>query len=346
MLNDTFLLACKGQKTDYTPIWLMRQAGRYMAEYREIRQRYDFLTLCKTPELAVEVTLQPVNILGVDAAILFSDILIPLEPVGFDLEFSDKIGPVIHNPVRCREDLKQLKRLNPNQDIDFISKTIKLLKNELKVPLIGFSGAPFTLATYIIEGGVSKNFVNTKSILYGERDLFDDIMEYLTQLVLDYLHFQIEAGVDAIQIFDTWLGVLIPADILEIISRYINYIIDNIKNKYTLPIIYFPFNCSAIFEQIDLCNCDVLGVDWRIDIARLVGFSSSKAIQGNLDPCALFGNKRYIKDKALDIISSAKDSKGHIFNLGHGILPDTPVDNVKYLVEVVHNSKNLIKGGV
>lgn len=341
MINNTFLLACRGQKTDYTPIWLMRQAGRYMSEYRQMRQRYDFLTLCKTPELAVEVTLQPVEMLGVDAAILFSDILIPLEPVGFDLEFSDNLGPVIHNPIRNQNNLRDLKRLNPEQDLGFIKETIGILKRELKVPLIGFSGAPFTLATYILEGGVSKNFINTKSILYSEKDFFDELMEYLTNLVLDYVTFQIKSGVDAIQLFDTWLGILVSKDVLEIISRYINYIIENIKNKYDIPIIYFPLNCCAVTDIFSVCKSDVIGIDWRIDIDKVVNLLGNKAIQGNLDPCALFGSQKYIMTKALDILSQAKATNGHVFNLGHGILPTTPVDNVKYLIDVVHSVKKL-----
>lgn len=337
-MNDTFLLACKGQKTTYTPIWLMRQAGRYMSEYRQMRQRYDFLTLCKTPELAVKVTLQPVEILGVDAAILFSDILLPLESVGFDLEFSDKIGPIIHNPIRSRDSLRGLRRLEPDQDINFIRETIRLLKRELKVPLIGFSGAPFTLATYLIEGGVSKNFVYTKSMLYGEKDFFDEVMEYLTQVVIDCLTYQIEAGVDAIQIFDTWLGILTPEDILETLSRYINYIIEYIKNISDIPIIYFPFNCGAVLDIFDNCKSDVIGIDWRVDIDRAIRLLTNKTIQGNMDPCVLLGSKKYIMKKALEIISKASHSRGHVFNLGHGILPETPSDNVKYLVDVVHGN--------
>ncbi|MFQ3574581.1 MAG: uroporphyrinogen decarboxylase [Thermodesulfovibrionales bacterium] len=340
-MNNTFLLACKGQKTSYTPIWLMRQAGRYMSEYRQMRQRYDFLTLCKTPELAVEVTLQPVDLLGVDAAILFSDILIPIEPVGFELEFSDKIGPVIHNPIRDRDSLKHLKKLEPDQTLQFLKDTIMMLKRELNVPLIGFSGAPFTLATYLVEGGVSKNFVHTKAILYGDKDFFDELMEYLTQLVIDYLDYQIRSGVDAIQIFDTWLGILTPKDIVEIVSRYINYIIEEIKKIYDLPVIYFPFNCGAVMDTFNDCKADVLGIDWRVDIGNMVNIIKNKAIQGNLDPCALFGSKKYIKNNALDIISKAKGLKGHVFNLGHGILPDTPFDNVRYLVEIVKNSDRL-----
>lgn len=335
-MNDTFLKACKGELTSYTPIWIMRQAGRYLPEYQKIREQVDFLTLCKTPELSAEVTIQPLNILGVDAAILFSDILIPLEPMGFDLEFSEKIGPVIHNPIRDKENLFELNEFYTDS-VPFVSDTIKILKNSINVPLIGFSGAPFTLATYVIEGGSSKNFINTKRMIYGNQQLFEVIMERLTRMVKEYLLMQIQAGVDAIQIFDTWLGILSPEEISYITKTYTNYIIDEIRNYANIPIIYFPFNCGTSLHLIRDLDFDVLGLDWRIGISDAIDMTgNSKVLQGNLDPCVLMGSKDVIKKKSLDIIRSANHAKGHIFNLGHGILPETPVDNVKYLVEIVH----------
>ncbi|MCX8070120.1 MAG: uroporphyrinogen decarboxylase [Thermodesulfovibrionales bacterium] len=335
-MNDTFVKACKGEKTPFTPIWIMRQAGRYLPEYQKIREKVDFLTLCKTPDLAVEVTIQPLQILGVDAAILFSDILIPLEPMGFDLEFSEKIGPVIHNPIRNNENLSEIMEFHP-ETLPFITETIKILKKSINVPLIGFSGAPFTLATYVIEGGSSKNFINTKRMIYGNNSLFEEIMERLTVMVKKYLILQIDAGVDAIQIFDTWLGILTPEDISIITSTYTAYLIDEIRNYSNIPIIYFPYNCAVALQVINELNFDVLGIDWRIDISDVIKIvKNSKSIQGNLDPCVLMGSKDTIKKRTEEIINSATLSKGHIFNLGHGVLPETPVDNVKYLVDIVH----------
>lgn len=335
-MNNTFLKACKGERTSYTPVWLMRQAGRYLPEYQKIRQKVDFLTLCKTPELAAEVTLQPVEILGVDAAILFSDILIPIEPLGFDLEFSERLGPVIHNPFRSKENLSGIREFQPDT-LSFVRETIKLLKESLKVPLIGFSGAPFTLATYVIEGGSSKNFVQTKRLMYSDSPVFEELMERLTEVVEKYLLMQIEAGVDAVQLFDTWLGILSGDDILTITSKYVSYIIEKIKKASDVPIIYFPFNCGTSLRFIKDTGADVIGLDWRIDIETAIQMTDrSLTMQGNLDPCVLFGSKETIKKKTLDILKASESAKGHIFNLGHGILPETPVDNVKYLVDTVH----------
>ncbi|HIJ59999.1 MAG TPA: uroporphyrinogen decarboxylase [Nitrospirae bacterium] len=336
-MNDTFLKVCRGEKVSYTPIWIMRQAGRYLPEYQEIRKRVDFLTLCKDPDLASEVTIQPVEILGVDAAILFSDILIPLEPMGIDLEFSEKIGPIINNPVRDKASFDNLLSYNPDDELDFVKKTIKNLKSNLKVPLIGFSGAPFTLATYLIEGGTSKNFINTKKLMYGDRVLFEEIMAKLTIMIHDYLLMQIKAGVDAIQIFDTWLGIVCPEYILKYILKYVNKLIDNIKSNSNVPIIYFPFNCSYILKQISGVSADVIGIDWRIYIDNASELmNNQKTIQGNLDPCVLFATRDIIKQNVEMVLNRGVACKGHIFNLGHGILPETPVDNVKYFVDIVH----------
>ncbi len=335
-MNRTFIDACKGQETDYTPIWIMRQAGRYLPQYQKIREKVDFLTLCKTPGLAAEVTIQPLDILGVDAAILFSDILIPLEPMGFDLEFSEKIGPVIHNPIRDRETLSSITSFNP-EAVSFVVDTIKILKRSIKVPLIGFSGAPFTLATYVIEGGTSKNFINTKGLLYREHSLFEQIMEGLTEMVKDYLLMQIRAGVDAVQIFDTWLGILPPEEILSITSNYVAYLIEELKKYADIPIIYFPFNCGSSLHLLRQLPIDVLGLDWRIEPLRAIEMTGKDvSIQGNLDPCVLFGSRETITKKTIEILRSAKGARGHVFNLGHGVLPETPVDNVKFLVDTVH----------
>ncbi len=334
-MNNTFIQACRGQKTDYTPVWLMRQAGRYLPEYRKIRGKVDFLTLCKTPELAAEVTMQPVDILKVDAAILFSDILIPVEAMGMKLEFSEAKGPIIYSPVRDSVAVDRLRRLDPKADVPFVVDAIKLLLKQLDVPLIGFSGAPFTLATYMIEGGSSKNFVNSKSMMYQNPGLFHKLMEKLTLTVTDYLRAQIDAGVHAVQIFDSWAGVLSPYDFRTYALPYVKQIIAGLATK--IPVIYFPLNTSAMLPLAKESGADVIGLDWRIEIAQAVEtLGHGVAVQGNLDPTILFGSKEIIRERVTNILQGAVNAQGHIFNLGHGILPETPVDNAVAMVAAVH----------
>ncbi|MBF0558369.1 MAG: uroporphyrinogen decarboxylase [Nitrospirae bacterium] len=334
-MNDTFLKACRGEKTDYTPVWLMRQAGRYLPEYQKVRSKVDFLTLCKTPELAAEVTIQPVEILGVDVAILFSDILIPVEPMGMKLEFSESKGPVLHDPIRSAEAVARLREIRAEADVPFVADAIKLLVSRLKVPLIGFSGAPFTLATYMIEGGSSKNFINTKRMMYAEPELFASLMDKITAAVINYLQAQIDAGVNAIQIFDSWAGVLSPLDFDRFALPYVQKIIAQFKGK--VPVIYFAFNGSAMLRRVVNSGADVVGIDWRIDMKEAISALDNKvAAQGNLDPCILFGTRELIKDRVEQILNGAKGAKGHVFNLGHGILPETPVDNAIAMVDAVH----------
>lgn len=336
-MNDTFLRACRGQKRDYTPIWIMRQAGRYLPEYQKVRSRVDFLTLCKTPELAAEVTMQPIEILKVDAAILFSDILIPIEPMGMRLEFSESKGPVLYDPIRKEGDVLRLKRIRSEEDVPFVGETIKILIKELKVPLIGFSGAPFTLATYMIEGGSSKNFINTKKLMYKAPDIFFMLMEKITDSVINYLLFQINSGVHAVQIFDSWAGILSPLDYERYVLRFVQEIISTIHNNSDIPVIYFAFNSGSMLKLVKQSGADVLGLDWRIDIGDAIDIIGSDiSVQGNLDPCVLFGKRDLIKENVKTILQSAKKAKGHIFNLGHGILPETPVENAIALVEEVH----------
>ncbi len=334
-MNDTFLKACRGEKTDYTPVWLMRQAGRYLPEYQKVRSKVDFLTLCKTPELAAEVTIQPVDILKVDAAILFSDILVPIEPMGMKLEFSESKGPILYDPIRNDIAVSKLRRIKAEEDVPFVMETIKMLVKKLNVPLIGFSGAPFTLATYMIEGGSSKNFVNTKKMMYQTPELYARLMEKITDTVINYLQAQINAGVHAVQVFDSWAGILSPFDFEKYALPYVQKIIAAFKGK--VPVIYFAFNASAMLKKVKQSGADILGIDWRIDIADAVSaLGNDVAVQGNLDPCLLFGTKDSIKDGVSRILQGAKGAKGHIFNLGHGILPETPVDNAKTMVQAVH----------
>jgi uroporphyrinogen decarboxylase len=337
-MNDTFLRVCRGEEVQYTPVWFMRQAGRYLPEYQAVRANVDFLTLCKTPGLAAEVTLQPVDILGVDAAILFSDILIPIEAMGMRLEFSDKEGPILSEPIRNKSSVDRLIIPDTEEDMPFIIETIKILRKELenKVPLIGFSGAPFTLATYMIEGGTSKNFLHTKKMMFQHSGVFDYLMDKLTTTIISYLSDQIKAGAQAIQIFDTWAGMLTPDDYKEFVLPYVKKVISELK-KEEVPIIYFVNDCAGILKEVKKSGADIIGIDWRIDIADAIKKLGKKVIiQGNLDPSALFLPKEKIEERVKDILWKGETAKGHIFNLGHGILPQTPVENVMAMVEAVH----------
>jgi len=337
-MRDIFLRACRGEEVEYTPVWIMRQAGRYLPEYRAVRSNIDFLTLCKNPKLAAEVTLQPVDILGVDAAILFSDILIPLEAMGMRLEFSDKEGPILGEPIRNKSGVEKLIIPDVEEDMPFIFDTIRILRKELekKVPLIGFSGAPFTLATYMIEGGSSKNFLNTKKMMFQTGAVFHYLMEKLTDMTVSYLSAQIKAGAQAVQIFDTWAGILTPGDYKQFAFPYVRKAISELK-KEGVPIIYFVNNCAGLLGEIKKTGADVIGIDWRIDLSDAIKKLGKKiVVQGNLDPCALFLPKEKIEDRVKDILWKGDAAKGHIFNLGHGVLPQTPVENVIALVDAVH----------
>jgi len=338
-MNDTFLRACRGEAVDYTPVWIMRQAGRYLPEYQEVRRRVDFLTLCKTPELAAEVTLQPVDILGVDAAILFSDILIPVEAMGMKLRFLENKGPVLSRPVRKQRDLDHLVVMDPKKDVPFVLETIRILRRKLrrKIPLIGFSGAPFTLATYMIEGGSSKNFLNTKTVMFSAPGIFHSLMERITETTINYLAAQIKAGAHAIQIFDSWAGALAPNDYRLFSLPYVKRTISALK-PLGVPVIYFVNNCGGLLEMAGTSGADVIGIDWRVDIGKAITrLGRDVSIQGNLDPCALFSDRDTLKSKVADILKKGTRARGHIFNLGHGILPQTSPEMAKTLVNLVHD---------
>lgn len=335
-MNDTFLRACRGEKVDYTPVWLMRQAGRYMKEYQEVRARVDFLTLCKTPELAAQVTLQPIDILGADAAILFSDILIPVEAMGMGLEFSEKKGPVLADPVRNKSGADRLIIPDTEDSMPFVLETIKILRQKLQVPLIGFSGAPYTLATYIIEGGSSKNFMHTKRMMYQSPALFGNLLDKITLTVVEYLSAQIRAGAQAVQIFDSWGGNLSPYDYEKTVFPFVKRAIRELR-KFDVPIIYFVNDCPGLLGIVKKCGADVIGVDWRVDLGKAIRTLGKKvSVQGNLDPCVLLGPKELIEDRVKDILFKGEAARGHIFNLGHGILPETPVENARALIDAVH----------
>ncbi len=336
-----FLAAAQRQPVDATPVWLMRQAGRYMVEYRTLRERYSILEMIKTPELACEVTMQPIQAFDLDAAIIFADILPPLEGMGLGLEFIKGEGPLIHNPVRSPADVEALRVLPPQEALPFTLEAIRLVRGELasrNIPLIGFSGAPFTLASYAIEGGGSKNHVRVKSLMMGEPAAWHQLMTKLSQVVGEYLLAQAEAGAQALQLFDSWVGQLSPADYREYVLPYSRRALE-IAGAAGVPIIHFGTDTAGMLPLIRQAGGDVIGVDWRIDLAdgwRLLG--PDVAVQGNLDPVALFAPWPELRRRAQAVLDSARSTgwHGHIFNLGHGILPQTPVDNVRRLVDFVH----------
>lgn len=314
----------------------MRQAGRYLPEYQAVRAEVDFLTLCKTPELAAKVTMQPIQRFGVDAAILFSDILIAVEAMGMHLEFSDKKGPVLGDPLRTKSGVDRLIVPDTEDSMPFVIEAIKILRSQLKVPLIGFSGAPFTLATYMIEGGSSKNFLNTKKMMFQNPGLFSLLMDKITMTVVSYLSAQIRAGAQAVQLFDTWAGILAPEDYKEYVLPSVKKAVAELK-KEGVPVIYFVNECAALLKELKKTGADIIGIDWRIDLKDAVkGLGKKFVVQGNLDPCALFLPREKMEDKVKDILWKGEFAKGHIFNLGHGVLPESPVENVAALVEAVH----------
>ena len=335
--NYPFLQACRRQPTAYTPIWLMRQAGRYMKEYRALRKKYSFLEMCKNPEIAAQVTLQPVKRFDLDAAIIFSDILIPLEPMGVEFEFAKGEGPVFHHPLREMKEVEKLRTFDPEEEIPFLMKTIRMVREDLegKAPLIGFAGAPFTLASYIIEGGHSKNYVLTKCMMYRNRPIWDALMGKISEVLIRYLNAQIRSGVQTVQLFDSWAGCLSPADYEEYVLPYSKRIIEGVDR--TVPLIHFATSNSTLLELMKGAGGDVIGVDWRVDLGEAwARLGNDVAIQGNLDPVVLFGPVSVIEKEVKRILDRAGGRPGHIFNLGHGILPETPVDHVAALIDIVH----------
>jgi uroporphyrinogen decarboxylase len=336
-ITSRFLRAANRLPVDVTPVWFMRQAGRYMPEYRLIREKFSLLEICDQPELAAEVTLQPVKALGVDAAILFADILLPAIPLGVGLEFAKGEGPVLHNPVRTLEDVKNLRPVDPDTDLGYVMKAIKILRGELKdVPLIGFCGAPFTVASYIIEGGSTREFLKTKTMMYSDPQAWHALMEKLSGVLSDYLLAQIRAGAQAVQVFDSWVGMLNAADYLEFVQPYSRRILQAAQET-GVPVIHFGTGTTTLLPAMKAAGGTVLGLDWRIPLDEgwnLVG--QDVAIQGNLDPALLFAPLPEIKKRVDDILRRAGGRPGHIFNLGHGILQHTPVENVKAVVDMVH----------
>jgi uroporphyrinogen decarboxylase len=313
----------------------MRQAGRYMPEYRAVREQYSFLDLCKDADAAAEVTVTAVERLGVDAAIIFADILLIVEPMGVGLEFSKGDGPVLHNPVRSSADVARMPDVDAPAAVSFVYDAVRKAKAALKVPLIGFSGAPFTLASYVIEGGGSRNYVHTKSMMYREPEAWHALLRRLTTAVVGYLNAQIAAGADAVQLFDSWVGCLAPDDYRQFVLPHMRTLIGGITPG--VPVIHFGTGTCGLLELMREGGGDVIGLDWRIDLDtgwRQVGYDVG--VQGNLDPVVLFAPLDEIRNRTKRILEQARGHRGHIFNLGHGILPDTPVDHAIALVDMVH----------
>lgn len=335
--DSRFMRACRRRPCDTTPIWLMRQAGRYLPEYRAIREKVSFLEFCKNPELCAEVMVKTVQRLGVDAAIIFSDLLPILEPMGLDLEYTQGEGPVIHNPLRESGDVQRVLELENADSLHFVMETVQRTRAELPedIPLIGFAGAPFTLASYAIEGGSSRHYLYTKTLMYRDRGAWQALMERLARAVTVYLNAQIVAGAQCVQLFDSWVGCLNPDDYQRYALPYVRQIISGIAGD--VPVINFAAGNPALLPSLAQAGGAVVGIDWRIrlDTAwQMVGHD--RAVQGNLDPAALFADVGEVRRRAGQILSQAAGRPGHIFNLGHGLLPQTPVDNVIALVDAVH----------
>ena len=340
MRESTFLKACRREPTAYTPIWLMRQAGRYMAEYRAVRERMSFLELCHHPETAAEVTVTAARRLGVDAAIIFADILLVLEPLGVGLEFTKGDGPTIGSPVRSPRQVDALSAYDTADRLSFVYDAIRHTRAELtEIPLIGFAGAPFTLSSYLIEGGGSRNYEATKRFMYEQETHWHRLMELLANLVNSYLHAQVDAGADALQLFDSWVGCLAPIDYRRFVARHTTAALRGLSER--VPVIHFGTGTSGMLRELRDAGGDVIGADWRIpldDAWSRIGHD--RAIQGNLDPVTLFAPTDTIARAAEDILDRAGGRPGHIFNLGHGILPTTPVDHVRFLIDHVREASS------
>lgn len=338
--NSPFLKACRREPTDTVPIWLMRQAGRYMPEYRELRAKHGFLELCQKPELATQVTVDAALRLGVDAAILFADILLILQPLGFDLEFAKGEGPVIHNPVKTIADVDRVIPLASMDPLNYVAEAVSMIRRALPahIPLIGFAGAPFTLACYAIEGGGSRHYEQAKAFMRQDQGAWHALMERLVDSTILYLNAQADAGAQALQLFDSWVGCLSPHDYQTFVQPHMKRLFAGLNPN--VPAIHFGTDTTTLLTLQRDAGGDVIGLDWRIELEHgwdLLG--PNVAVQGNLDPTALFAPIPVILDLAARILRQADNRPGHIFNLGHGILPHTPVDHVLALIDFVHSWK-------
>ena len=334
--ESRFVKACKRQPVDRTPVWFMRQAGRYMAEYRAVRKQYSLVEICKKPEVAAEVTITAAEALGVDAAIIFADLLLPLEVMGLPFHFSAGEGPVIEKPVREKEDVVRL-RTDRAAELGYVSEAVKQVCHHFgpKLPVIGFCGAPFTLASYMIEGGGSRNYIHAKKMMYSAPKVWDELLQKLVAVTSEYAAEQVRAGADAIQVFDSWVGCLSVEDYRRYVLPRTTELVKKLQ-KTSVPIIYFGTDSATLLPSMSETGAEVIGLDWRIPLDegwKAVG--TKHAVQGNLDPVLLFADWKELKGRAEDVLRRAAGRPGHVFNLGHGILPETPVDNVKELAKFV-----------
>jgi uroporphyrinogen decarboxylase len=334
--DSAFMKACRREPVPHTPVWFMRQAGRSLPEYHKVREGIPMLESCTRPELVAEITLQPVRRHKVDAAVYFSDIVVPLKAIGIDLDIKPGVGPVVEKPIRTRADLDRLRDLTP-EDVSYVTEAIGLLTAELgSTPLIGFAGAPFTLASYLIEGGPSRTYENAKAIMYGDPELWADILDRLADITAAFLKVQIEAGAGAVQLFDSWAGALAPADYRRSVLPASAKVLQAVEG-YGVPRIHFGVGTGELLRLMGEAGADVVGVDYRValdEAARRVG--PGKALQGNLDPAVLFAPTEAVEAKTREVLESAKDLDGHIFNLGHGVMPNTDPDALTRLAEYVH----------
>ena len=339
-MNSRFLEACRRRPTDVRPVWFMRQAGRYMKQYRDIRAKFGMLELCKHPDLAAQITLQPVEILDVDAAIIFADLLLPVEPMGLKLRFAAGEGPVIDNPVRTSSDIDSLSISNTD-DLGYVGESIQIVTRALsgRVPVIGFVGAPFTMASYMIEGGASRNFIRTKQMMYRDETLWRRLMGKLVDVLGSFGILQVSAGARVIQVFDSWVGALGPDDYVRYVAPYSRALIERIRSS-SAPVIHFGTGAAGFFKELHAAGGDIMGVDWRANIDQAwMDISYRSAVQGNLDPAILFAPIPEIRVRVHELLRRTGSRPGHIFNLGHGILPETPVESVKACVEIVREFK-------
>ena len=337
-MSSRFLDACRRRPTEVRPVWFMRQAGRYLKPYRDIRAKHSILEICKRPDLASEVTLQPVEILDVDAAIIFADILLPVEPMGLKLEFRAGEGPHIDNPVRTSNDVDSLSISNTDE-LGYVGESIQLVTRALagKVPLIGFTACPFTLASYMIEGGPSRSSLHTKRMMYSDETLWRRLMGKIVDVLGPFAIMQVASGARAIQVFDSWVGALSPDDYVRYVAPYSRALIERVRST-GVPVIHFGTGASGFFRELHAAGGDVMGVDWRVNIDQAwMDISYRSAVQGNLDPVALFAPLPELKAKIHELLKRTGTRPGHIFNLGHGILPETPVENVKACVQIVRD---------
>jgi uroporphyrinogen decarboxylase len=335
--ESNFVRACKCLPVDKTPVWFMRQAGRYMAEYRAVRKQNSLIEICKKPELAAEVTITAAEALGVDAAIIFADLLLPLEVMGLPFHFSSGEGPKIEQPITGAVDVARL-RVDRASDLGYVSEAVRLVARHFgsRLPVIGFCGAPFTLASYMIEGGGSRNYVQTKKMMYNSLEAWDALMSKLVVVTSEYASEQVRAGADAVQVFDSWVGCLSVEDYRRYVLPWTTELIKKVQ-KTLVPVIYFGTDSTALLPSMQETGAQVIGIDWRVPLDegwRSMNFHG--AVQGNLDPVVLFADWKQIRPRAADVLNRAKGRAGHIFNLGHGILPETPVENVKALAKFVH----------